>query len=383
VAEANAAATPGDWGIVRIASGVNPVLSSTISARGVLIRGGGAVVDGPPSVALAVCGPGLRIEDLTITGSGQGIGNDGTYGQCVGARVEVVRSHVDGNRGYGIQFLTGGMSLLLSSSTVSGNGTADDGEGGGIDAFLSEFWSVQSTIADNTGPGATITTTSGATVALTVVARNTYGGFVHLSPAPVVVVGSTFADNTGSDSFNIGEAANIVARSTFEGNLYGPRLGGGSVMTDSTVTGNIETGLSANSGIVRVVRSTVSSQILGSFPPEYSYGILDFQASIVQAEAGMLCVDESEVHSSGWNLVSEPSCAFDGPGDQVGSALLGPLSTEGGPTQVRMPGTGSPAIDAVPSGTPGACDPSVPDQRGVSRPQGAGCDIGAVEQAGP
>ena len=294
----------------------------------------------------------------------------------------MVRSHVDGNRGDGIQFLTGGMSLLLSSSTVSGNGTADDGEGGGIDAFLSEFWSVQSTIADNTGPGATITTSSGATVrspwspatrtgASSTCRRPRWWSSDRPSPTTPGATASTSARRPTSSPDRPSRATST-----------GPASAAG-VMTDSTVTGNIETGLSANSGIVRVVRSTVSSQILGSFPPEYSYGILDFQASIVQAEAGMLCVDESEVHSSGWNLVSEPSCAFDGPGDQVGSALLGPLSTEGGPTQVRMPGAGSPAIDAVPSGTPGACDPLVPDQRARSRPQGAGCDIGAVEQAGP
>lgn len=40
-------------------------------------------------------------------------------------------------------------------------------------------------------------------------------------------------------------------------------------------------------------------------------------------------------------------------------------------------GPGSPALDAVPS-TGAGCPPT--DQRGVSRPQGAGCDIGAFEQ---
>jgi chitodextrinase len=39
--------------------------------------------------------------------------------------------------------------------------------------------------------------------------------------------------------------------------------------------------------------------------------------------------------------------------------------------------SGSPAVDAIPPATPG-CTGST-DQRGVSRPQGAGCDIGAYE----
>jgi hypothetical protein len=57
------------------------------------------------------------------------------------------------------------------------------------------------------------------------------------------------------------------------------------------------------------------------------------------------------------------------------------LAANGGSTMTRAPGTGSVAIDAVPVGTPVLCDGSIAtDQRGVARPQGAACDIGAVEQ---
>jgi hypothetical protein len=36
---------------------------------------------------------------------------------------------------------------------------------------------------------------------------------------------------------------------------------------------------------------------------------------------------------------------------------------------------------AIPVGTTGLCDTSTPtDQRGVTRPQGTACDIGAVER---
>jgi hypothetical protein len=54
--------------------------------------------------------------------------------------------------------------------------------------------------------------------------------------------------------------------------------------------------------------------------------------------------------------------------------LLGPLQNNGGPTLTHALLPGSPAIDA---GTNTGC-PST-DQRGASRPQGAACDIGAVE----
>ncbi len=54
------------------------------------------------------------------------------------------------------------------------------------------------------------------------------------------------------------------------------------------------------------------------------------------------------------------------------------LADNGGPTLTLMPGTGSPAIDAG-----GTCSAAT-DQRGIARPQGAACDVGAVEvEVGP
>jgi hypothetical protein len=55
--------------------------------------------------------------------------------------------------------------------------------------------------------------------------------------------------------------------------------------------------------------------------------------------------------------------------------MLGPLGAKGGPTKTLALLPGSPATDA---GSDTAC-PSV-DQRGVSRPQGSHCDIGAFER---
>ncbi len=54
--------------------------------------------------------------------------------------------------------------------------------------------------------------------------------------------------------------------------------------------------------------------------------------------------------------------------------FIGPLADNGGSTQTHALLPGSPAIDA---GDPANC-PTI-DQRGITRPQGAGCDIGAYE----
>ena len=54
---------------------------------------------------------------------------------------------------------------------------------------------------------------------------------------------------------------------------------------------------------------------------------------------------------------------------------LGPLAANGGPVQTRAPGAGSTLVDVIP---PAECAVPV-DARGVARPQGPACDIGAVE----
>ena len=73
-----------------------------------------------------------------------------------------------------------------------------------------------------------------------------------------------------------------------------------------------------------------------------------------------------------------------GPTDLVPAAgvqlpdILDPvLADNGGYTLTHALVPGSPAVDAVPTD----CGPPATDQRGVPRPQGAACDIGALEVA--
>ena len=83
------------------------------------------------------------------------------------------------------------------------------------------------------------------------------------------------------------------------------------------------------------------------------------------------CVDHGTIHADcTHNLVTDGSCGAlldDDP-------MLGLLANNGGPTLTHALLSGSPAIDA---GHNGYC--TTTDQRGVSRPQGAACDIGAFE----
>jgi len=104
--------------------------------------------------------------------------------------------------------------------------------------------------------------------------------------------------------------------------------------------------------------------------------------------AGSLC--EFAYTSDGHNLVAGFDCAFSDPTDLYGlDPLLGPLQDNGGPTPTHKLLPGSPAINAIPiedctyddDGDPAT--PEVPvatDQRGVRRPHGGRCDIGAYER---
>lgn len=84
--------------------------------------------------------------------------------------------------------------------------------------------------------------------------------------------------------------------------------------------------------------------------------------------------------SLGYNLESANDCSFGQTGDQPNEAPgLGGLASAGGPTETMALTATSPAVDAADP----RCDVTS-DQRGVSRPQGARCDIGAFElQAAP
>lgn len=97
---------------------------------------------------------------------------------------------------------------------------------------------------------------------------------------------------------------------------------------------------------------------------------------VTNAQSGGNCsVSGGSITSNGHNLESANSCSFNKPGDIINSdPKLGSLQDNGGPTFTLALLTGSPAIDA---GNGQSCAKN--DQRGLTRPQGAGCDIGAFE----
>ena len=134
----------------------------------------------------------------------------------------------------------------------------------------------------------------------------------------------------------------------------------------------------SNRGDLSLTNSTVS----GNTADDLGGGITNIgnvylDNAIVAANSAPLGANCSNgLNSLGNNLTDDTSCGLTEPTDLVvADAMLGPLQDNGGPTETHDLLPGSPAIDAGSVD----CPPPATDQRGVSRPQGTDCDIGAVE----
>ena len=79
----------------------------------------------------------------------------------------------------------------------------------------------------------------------------------------------------------------------------------------------------------------------------------------------------------GRNFSTVPICGTHPNLTIVPDLMLSPLQNNGGSTFTRLPLPGSPLIDAA------ECGGTAIDQRGVARPQGVRCDVGAVEVEQP
>jgi hypothetical protein len=122
------------------------------------------------------------------------------------------------------------------------------------------------------------------------------------------------------------------------------------------------------------IRNSVIADNAGG--PGVGNGNVQFESTIV-ANAMNCALEGGYLPSAGHNIDSDGSCDFNDPTDLSNlDPLLGPLQDNGGPTPTHALLPGSPAIDAIPLA---ACYDHDADQRGVARPQGSACDIGALE----
>jgi CSLREA domain-containing protein len=279
-------------------------------------------------------------------------------------------------------------------------GAAPHINGGGIYVADHSVLNVNnSTITHNWGAnGGGITSASDTTVNInnsTISNNDSYsagGGLASLGT--VNIRNTTFNGNTGIFGGAIGCADGRVdiANSTFSENSalefdwqpgYGAAGGaiynGGELdLSNSTISGNTainEGGGIVNSGTLHVRNSTFtnnSSWIGGSLVN--SSGIVTVTNSIIAAKAGGDC--SGAIVSNDFNIDSDSTCNLTQPHDQPHiDPLLQTLANNGGPTQTNALSLGSLAINT------GNCSGGTitVDQRGMTRPQGNACDVGAYE----
>ena len=147
---------------------------------------------------------------------------------------------------------------------------------------------------------------------------------------------------------------------------------------------NRATGIDVDGGILRIYQSTVTGHTRGV---DIYSGSLDIKGSIVWGNSSKDVIASAigTVSSLGYNLVGTTSNAtFDATGDQTAVTVAGLdilALNDPGTTETHALLEDSPALDAIP---PASCTDHTgatlsTDQRGVTRPQGSACDIGAYE----
>lgn len=227
--------------------------------------------------------------------------------------------------------------------------------------------------------------------------RAVYGGAFSTSGGEeffteAFVSGSTFSGNTATSSggafdLSIGDGGIILqlVNSTVSGN-QAVENGGGLLLTQSAIDGRSE---------AQLINSTVANNTAAAGSGIYNrYGILSLSNSLIALNSGgSSCVffvsedGSGQQISHGYNLDSDGSCLPEGvrqPTDiPNGNANLGPLAdngtTSGHPTLTHALLAGSDALDQANNAVCLNEPVNRIDQRGVRRPQGSRCDIGAFE----
>lgn len=233
------------------------------------------------------------------------------------------------------------------------------------------------------------------------------GGLYSVGPAVlhnVTATGNTVGTtgNFGYGSWGGGAAfsgnyAFTIDDSTFDHNSTDSRGNGGGIYVDwegppnvtatnVTISSNTASNEAShfgggvyNMGFVTLINATINGNSpdgLWSDTSEVPSGNARVMNTIMANNSSSNCAGTIQaITSLGHNLDSGDTCDFGATGDIVDAdPRLGLLADNGGPTQTIVLLQGSPAIDAAdPSNFPPT------DQRGISRPQGAGPDIGAYE----
>lgn len=312
--------------------------------------------------------------------------------------VDVDASHIVGaNSEHVVTISQTNSSTVLDGFTVTGGGAANTFTGGGLQCFCSSRLS-RLVFSGNSSAyeGGAIYIENGSPELSDIVFKGNQadnrGGAVSIAiPSQagntIQLSESAFSNNQaisgGALSVSTGASTTLrLANVTFNDNqahgggamyISSPADQSVTTLTNVTFSGNQATSGSGGAiysdsapGNEFVLRNTILWGDLAPLGqgPEIAYkngtAVATIKYSIVKGSGG----------SGSWNGL----LGFNGGGNLDVDPQLGALATDRRGTQTMVPAGGSPAIDA---GEDTDC-PSY-DQRGILRPQGAACDIGAVE----
>jgi uncharacterized repeat protein (TIGR01451 family)/CSLREA domain-containing protein len=391
---------------------------SSLTLTGVTVKNGLPLNPRPSPATTSSC-PSSPPQNQ---GDGGGILNNGN----LELDNDVITANLSSGPGGGVAQEDVG-DLLISHTTIShnvvcpspGDGFPGFGPGGGVydeDGFGSDLID-SSTIIDNTtaqdfGGGVADQGGGNFTITNTTISGNTAseGGGIETEggegPGSLTLVGDTISGNTataggfeapGGGIENDGVDVSIT-NTTITGNTASDggaiASGDGSTTTSFvTITGNTATG---ESEIPLARRAPLARR------PEAPGVFGDSVGNLQNLDSGNFTLDNTIVAqghapsgdptncgggvggftSNGFNLFDDNGTGCSAIStDLINSPpLLGALANNGGPTETEAVTLQSPALNAANPGA-GVCtsETNSIDQRGVTRPQGPGCDIGAFE----
>lgn len=231
-----------------------------------------------------------------------------------------------------------------------------------------------SNVGGSAGIGAALHSAADATIAL---AHFSHGSTASNATSAIGAVGNVAMSSSQVSGAGLAvEAGSVDAlNSTFTGQALGAlNVTANALLRNTTIAGNNPTIEAAS---LELDHATIQGNYGG---PLLQVPALTTHRSVATVGQGPICQTGVVVSSSSYNWFTDASCGLTGAGDHQESTaalLLQPLADNGGPVQTLLPDAASVLVNAVPTS---AC-PVQTDARGTPRPQGSGCDIGAVEAA--
>lgn len=262
--------------------------------------------------------------------------------------------------------------VQISGVTIQG-GNSGSHSGGGLRLEGGSLTLSNSAVVDSIafGGGGALSSPNGAAVTIrnSTISGNTAsnnGGGLVIRGGTITLVNSTLSGNTAN-----GRGGGLYITNSATASLANVTVTDNRADGDGSGGGN-GGGLSNNGGAITFKNTLIA----GNFDDSAGTRHPDCSGTLT---------------SQGYNLVGDKTgCTFTsassdlvGTGSSPVNAQLGPLQNNGGSTLTHALLSGSPAADAGNPAVPGsggnACEAT--DQRGIVRPQGSTCDIGAYEVA--